>query len=653
MRVSTMPRLMVIIILIFGLRSFAEAQEMVIGEEGKRMTLANPDYEGSQPFDVLHYKLNLTLPLVDNRLFGTSEITMRLKQAIDSVSLHSVGLQIDSVKIGNTPVVALLDSASERMTVLLPAPGNAGDTIILRIVYSRIQNYPRYGRHGYYFFLDTLGIPANLGYTFSEPSDARNWMPCYDEPWEKSAAEMFLTVPEGFMPASNGLLQSSVNNGDGTTTWHWVEENQITTYLMCITASRFSVSTLPYFTASNDTIPIQYYVWSEDSLECAAYLPTVRSMVTEYARLFGEYPFKKYGMTAIVPFGPLGMEHQSLTTLNRFFKTSRWVVSHELAHQWWGDLVTCGTWPDVWLNESFATYSEALWMEHVGGFTALKSYMKDTLTQFQFASWQGAVYDPVGQGFNLFDRVVYSKGGWVLHMLRRVLGDSMFFQSLNAYRERYSGQSAITAEFQAVVDSVTEMNLSWFFDQWIFGRGWPRYALSSSWSSDTITATIYQQQPSTWPVYKMPITVRAYTGLTSTDFLLWDSVDVQTFRLPFGSQPDSLVFDPDYWVLKQIVSPPVNVEVNPDLPTEFVLGQNYPNPFNPSTNIKYEIPAVARVTIKVYDVLGSEVATLVDGMHQPGRYEVVWDARNVTSGVYLYRLQSGTFVATKKMVLLH
>jgi len=141
--------------------------------------------------------------------------------------------------------------------------------------------------------------------------------------------------------------------------------------------------------------------------------------------------------------------------------------------------------------------------------------------------------------------------------------------------------------------------------------------------------------------------------LTSTDFLLWDSVDVQTFRLPFGSQPDSLVFDPDYWVLKQIVSPPVNVEVKPDLPTEFVLGQNYPNPFNPSTNIKYEIPAVARVTIKVYDVLGSEVATLVDGMHQPGRYEVVWDARNVTSGVYLYRLQSGTFVATKKMVLLH
>ena len=315
---------------------------------------------------------------------------------------------------------------------------SVGDTLRIEISYRRVHGYPRpSSRQGYYFFRDTIGLPANLGYTFSEPSDARFWFPCYDEPWDKATAEMNITVPDGYVAASNGRLLATASNGNGTATWRWREDHQIATYLMCITASRFRVSTFPYVSAQGDTIPLQYFTWQSDSAGAAAFLPTVRQMVSRYSELYGEYPFDKYGMSSIVPFVYLGMEHQTMTTLNRYVQTDPRTVSHELAHQWWGDNVTCGTWADVWLNESFATYSEALWRESTGGFLALKSYMKDTLDGFRFGSWQGAVYDPLGQGFNLFDQVVYSKGGWVLHTLRGVLGDSLFFRSLSAYRRTF------------------------------------------------------------------------------------------------------------------------------------------------------------------------------------------------------------------------
>jgi aminopeptidase N len=377
----------------------------------------------------------------------------------------------------------------------------------------------------------------------------------------------------------------------------------------------------------------------------------VRQMVAHYALLYGEYPFDKYGMTSIVPFVYLGMEHQTLTTMNRYVQTDQRVVSHELAHQWWGDNVTCGTWADVWLNEGFATYSEALWRESLGGFPALKSYMRDTLNGFQYGSWQGAVYDPVGQGFNLFDQVVYSKAAWVLHTLRGVQGDGPFFRVLNAYRQRYAGKSATTAELKAVVDSIYSRDMSWFFNQWIFGSGWPKYASRYSWIPDTLTLTVYQQQSASWPTYKMPITVRAYHGTSNTTFNVWDSVRTQVFQLLFASVPDSVVLDPDGWVLKQIVSPPNSVGED-ERPLTFQLFQNYPNPFNPTTNIQFSISGHQLTILNVYDVLGREVGTLVNEVRQPGTYTVQFDARWLAGGVYFCRLQAGGLVETKKLIVL-
>ena len=591
-------------------------------------------------------------------------MSLLLKSPADSIVLNAAGLLFDTVRVDGVPKRILADSSAESFTIYLEEMRNAGELVLVEVPYRRPTEYRRPGsRLGYYHFsVDSVqGLPANVGYTMSEPSDTRFWMPCFDEPWDKATAEIMITVPTGYVAASNGKLVQVTNHGDGTQTWHWREDHQVAPYLLCVTVSVFSVSRLPYVTAGGDTIPVEYYVWNsglfEDSSAAASYLPTVRSMIAAFAGAYGEYPFDKYGMTAIVPFEFGGMEHQTISTLNRYLFTDEQIVAHELAHQWWGDLVTCATWEDIWLNESFATYSEAIWQESRGGKAALRRYMKDSLEQFNYLSWTGAVHDPVGQGFNLFDLVVYSKGAWVLHTLRGVIGDSTFFRVLHAYRSRFEGGNATTTDFIAVVDSVTGSDYDWFFDQWIYGRGWPEYALSYNWHPDTLMLSLYQQQDVSRPTYTMPLTLRAYHGSESTTFLVRDSLRTQHFLLPLPTTPDSVVLDPDGWVLKQIV--PVLPPPPPDeLPPSFALFQNYPNPFNPTTVVSYQLPVVSDVKIVVYDLLGREVEVLANERKNRGSYSVTFDSHfpgrggaGLSSGVYLYKLTAGEYVETRKMIL--
>ncbi len=425
---------------------------------------------GQDPVNVLHYDLSLTLAMTEELMGGRTEIRLVLESVVggstDRVILQSAKLQIDSVRINGLLCTVVPDTVAEEIALVAPAGIQfmSGDTLSVRIDYRRLAGVKRPGsRWGYYYFKDSIGIPSHLGYTMSEPSDARFWMPCHDVPTDKATAEIRVTVPAGYVAASNGKLLDVSPAGGDRVQWHWRELHPLAPYLMSITSSRFSISTLPFVRAAGDTIPLQYYTWKADSAQTAQYLPTVHAMMTGLSGLFGPYPFDKYGMTSVVPFGYGGMEHQTITTMNRHLQTDERVVVHELAHQWWGDLVTCATWSDIWLNESFATYSEALWAEIKGGKQALRTYMVNDLEHFYYGSWQGGLYDPEGQGFNLFDDLVYSKGAWVLHTLRGVIGDSAFFRTLHAYRARHAGGNATSLQFQSVVDSVTGTSMSGFF----------------------------------------------------------------------------------------------------------------------------------------------------------------------------------------------
>jgi aminopeptidase N len=353
---------------------------------------------------------------------------------------------------------------------------------------------------------------------------------------------------------------------------------------------------------------------------------------------FGPYPFDKYGMTVVVPFAFGGMEHQTLTTMHRMLKTDTAVVVHELAHQWWGDLVTCGAWEDIWLNEGFASYSEALWEESRGGVARLDAYLNTAFDEFNNASWEGAIYAPEAQGYDLFCSAVYTKAAWVMHTLRGVLGDSLFFRSLLAYRARFAEGNATTEEFRGVVDSVAGRDLRWFFQQWIYGRGWPEYACGWNWRSDTLRVTIAQEQRADfWPVFVMPIQLRVSSARGDTVLTVLNSLRTQEFVLPLDRPPDSLSFDPFNRILKRLTGPVRGSRVDP-VARSFVLEQNYPNPFNPVTVIRFEVPSAGRARLAVYDLLGREVAVLLDGEQEPGTYSTSFDGTNLATGVYVYRL---------------
>jgi aminopeptidase N len=638
--------------------SFAEKATM----PGFASVPAGVTYTGPHPFDILHYVLDLSFAMTNGEMGGTVGMTMVLKAPLDSLVLNEAQLSLDTIRVDGVTRSFTTDSTSEAFTIDLGSTRPAGDTLHIAIAYHRGTAAIRPGgRWGYYYFIpDSVSgfLPDTLGYTMSEPSDARFWMPCFDDPSEKATAEIHATVPSGFVAASNGKLLGTTTNTDGTITWRWREDHQIAPYLMCVTISKWTVSTYPFVRGVNDTVPVQYYVFKPDSAGAAAYLPTVAAMIGAFSQVYGPYPFDKYGMSAVTPFGYGGMEHQSMTTLARGLQVDERVVSHELAHQWWGDLVTCGTWPDIWLNESFATYSEAIWREYLGGVNALKSYMLG-LQHFYLGSWRGAVYDPQGQGFNLFDDIVYSKGAWVLHTLRGVLGDSVFFRTLRAYRQKFAGGNAVTDEFRAVADSVSGTSLAWFFNEWIYGPGWPNYSFSSSWIADTVTLRIVQQQSTSWPTYTMPVQIRFYQGAVDTTIVVVNSLRKQTLRIPLAFRPDSVKFDPDNWILKQLTAPQTDVAEVPAVPMKYELGQNYPNPFNPLTVIEYTVGGtrdwglgVRDVSLIVYDVLGRQVAVLVNEKKQPGTYTVQFDGSALASGVYYYRLNTGNFTQTRAMILM-
>ncbi len=246
----------------------------------------------------------------------------------------------------------------------------------------------------------------------------------------------------------------------------------------------------------------------------------------------------------------------------------------------------------------------------------------------------------------------------MLHTLRGVLGDSVFFEVLHAYREKFAAGNAVTEDLRAVADSVSGTSMAWFFDQWIYKPGWPVYAFHSSWTANTPSLLIHQQQSSPRPIYAMPIQVRFYHDGADTTIVVQNSAVKQIYSIPLAFRPDSVKFDPDNWILKQVVAAPTGVEETP-VPSRFVLEQNHPNPFNPKTVIRFSVatqsgrdlvsnggrdgqaPGISDVKIAVYDMLGREVVVLVNERKPAGTYEVAFDGTGLASGMYVYRLTAG------------
>jgi aminopeptidase N len=600
--------------------------------------------------DVRYYRIDLSLSVFSPFVRGVVSINATsLADNLHEVTLDLARpMMIDSVHVNGTAASVVQQTLT--FTVTLDTVYRTGQNLTIDMYYGGI---PRSSGFGSFVFSSHAGTP--WVWSLSEPYGASDWWPCKDHPSDKAdSVDVRVTCETGFMVGSNGTLRAVTDHGDGTATWWWAERYPIATYLVSVAISNYVAFSNWFHYSADDSMEVLNYVLPERETLARQELPRVIPMLEAFSELFGLYPFinEKYGHAQ---FGWGGaMEHQTMTSTTDFLEGT---LAHELAHQWFGDAVTCARWSDLWLNEGFATYAEALWQERRYGVQAYRDLMEFRLTRALQASGSLYVTDTANVE-NLFDNNrVYSKGASVLHMLRHVVGDSAFFTSLRRYvadpRFRYG--AATTDDFRSVCESVTGTSLSYFFDEWVYGEGYPRYDFQ--WTTSPIPAgtavTITVEQTTSSPqqgFFTMPVDLRIVSQERDTMVTMFHTFSGQqiTVAVPFAVA--SVELDPGAWILRELIPRSV-------LPEGFSLAQNFPNPFNPGTRIVYALPRRSPVRLAVYSVLGEEVAILSDGVEDAGQYSVTWDGKSgsgipLPSGVYFYSLRAGTYSSTRKMLLL-
>ena len=521
-------------------------------------------FDSAHAYNVQRYTMWIGLPFTNDSLYGHVRIDAVKSAAVDSIVLNSVRLEIDSVELNGNPAgfARTADTLSLKIDVAALVPG---DHFFLDVFY-RGGNFSKNGTGpdgssswGYYWYPRGYngGTLHAIGYSMSEPQEARCRVPCFDEQWDKadSGCAFYVTVPDSYQVASNGLLQDTVRSG-GQLTWHWVQPAPIATYLMCFTASRYASWIDTAHTVNAGSIPLDYFIWPEDSAASRAAFATVPGMVRLYDSLFHAYPFDKYGMAAAYPFGFGGMEHQTMTTIHRNWITvsEQRGIAHELAHMWYGDLVTCGGWADIWLNEGFASYLEAVYDEHHNN-RPPGAYMQQ---RFYSALGSNANYHPVYDPppALLFDfSMIYSKGAWVLQGLRGVMGDGAFFAGMRAYADSFAYGNAVTADYQRIMERNCGSSLQWYFDEWLHRAGHPRYTTVVYYKThpDSNAARVLIKQASiTGESYTMPLQLACSTRAGLSTMTVWDSTARAGDFLVNDTLPVlSITLDRDNWVLKE------------------------------------------------------------------------------------------------------
>jgi aminopeptidase N len=706
-------------------------------------------FDTTHSFDVQSYTLRLTLPMTNDSLYGHQRMTAVSQiSGLDTVVLNSVDLSVDSVKQDGSYCGFRLANDSLYAGI---SPASSGQHFALDIFYrlgGRGTN-----RSGYYWYPQGGEALRPVGYSMSAPQEARAWMPCFDEPWDKadSGCEFLVTAPAAYKAGANGLLADTAWSG-GWLTWQWREDRAIATYLMAFNVSQYAFWSDTARTAAGDTVPLNYFVWQVDSATSRSVFGTVPAMMDCYSSLFGPYPFAKYGMAAVAPFMFGGMENQDMTTIIRSWiqTNDQYGIAHELSHMWFGDMVTCGTWADIWLNEGFGSYCEALYFERITGKKPGAYMVGNFNTALSDSAEKYPIYDPPMALIYEYS-MEYAKGAWVLQMLRGVMGDAPFFAAMRAYADSFAYGNAVTADFQRIAERHYGQTLDWFFGQWVYRPGHPRYTQVAFYkiSPDSNSARVtVSQQPSVGALFRMPLAIACSTaaGIRTAatvvdtagffECLVTDTLPVLQVRL-----------DPDYWVLRQVTdalpqlrsvlmasqqltpvwrpytaysvagynvyrslsaSGPMS-RVNQDLVTDtsyvdtgltngtryyyavtavaegdtcyethlsnrgsripvgvagepsiqedaraLRLEQGSPNPFKQSAMINYQLTKPGLATLKVYNLQGQLVKTLVNSVQPAGRHQARWDGREaggneISSGIYFVKLKAGGATITRAL----
>ncbi|MBN1940147.1 MAG: M1 family metallopeptidase [Candidatus Aminicenantes bacterium] len=535
--------------------------------------------ERTRTYDARHYLIKISLDLEGKTFEGATTVTAAsLREGLATCVLDAEEFTVTSVFDAYGEPLAFEQTAKE-LTIRLPRPQKFGEEFTFTCTY-RGRN-PKIGLK---FVAETEDNPR-IVFSDSFPENVHHWFPCYDYPNDKVTNEIVATVEKGLKVAANGRLVGVTEDPKaGTVTYHWSQDLPHSTYLIFMAAAPYVVVRDSY-----GTLPVNYWVYPQDEAKAGPTYGKTPRMIEFFNTIFDyEYPWQKYDQVSVPSGG--GAESTSATAMTHRIMVDEkgepdfpaiGIVSHELAHQWWGDLITLRSWAHTWLNESFGTYSDYLYHRFEKGDDEgavnlrekLESYLREARTRY-IRPIVSDRYDAPG---DMFDAHTYPKGARVLHMLRSLLGDGVFFKVLSHFLHRYAFDAVDTADFIRSVKTVTGRNLDWFFDQWLFKPGHPVFAVKSEWNAAAKTVRLRVAQVQDFargvPVFRIPLSVKLVTPGKTDVREVWVDEREELFEFPLEEKPLLVRFDPDNVLLKEISFPKEIDELVYQLGHDDVIGR--------------------------------------------------------------------------------
>jgi aminopeptidase N len=544
-------------------------------------------------------------------------------------------------------------------------------------------------------FDDTVFVEERVAYTHGEPEDNRFWVPCNDHPHDKALFTINIRLPKGYNAVSNGLLTEEGEYDAESDYFKWEHKYPMSTYLLAVTASKFHIFNDWYKKVTNpsDSIEVVYYVWEKDFLEektdgsrynARHSFRNMIVMMERFSEFFVEYPFEKYGMVAVQPYGWGAMEHQTITTINRAWLRGRSDagIAHELVHHWFGDMITCDSWADLWINEGGATWGEAIWNSFWGGDEAYNNTMISKRWGYLYygnSKYTTPAYDvPSNQLFNY--PITYCKSSWIYHMLYKLLGEDAFKQILRNMLNDYAYQPISTDQFinyvkqsienppDNLIDIVKQPKISIeeYFDQWLFKPGHPIYEMTVNVSTNPndhkkydINITMEQKQkfPNVPEVFKAPLRFDIIDGSGGTpvnyEEIFFNDEKIQTFTATYDFIPDTVLFDFSY-TLAEIDTTYYQITSVEDAFNDISVSI-FPNPVHSGNDIKlhYIGETVEPVRIAVIDILGNIIYESTENATESRQQYFRINTDNMNSGVYYINIRSGNKNYTSKIIVVN
>jgi aminopeptidase N len=510
--------------------------------------------------DVLHYDIEVSLPNGAGAIEGWVEIELRATEAVDHVVLDFTGLRIDGVAVDGAPVQGWkLDQG--RLDVPF-SPAAAGETRTVEISYGGIPD------DGLILGETVHGAPS--AFVDNWPNRTRFWLPSVDHPSDKATARITVHAPAPWSVIANGRevtppapTPAGVPGPDVGPRRTWVYQTDVDqpSYTLVVGGAEMVVDTLglgacgmaPASPRADGCVAVSTWLFPESVEQGRVSFRRAVEMVDFFSDLVGPFPYEKLAhVQSATRFG--GMENSSAIFYSQEGVASgrdmEGTVSHETAHQWFGDSVTEEDWSHLWLSEGFATYFGALFFEHTDGPEALRSRMADAMaTYLSSADTARPVIDVRSDLFGLLNTNSYEKGGLVLHMLRRDLGDELFFESVRAYYDRYRDATADTDDFREVVEEVAARDLGIFFRQWLQSPGYPVLSVATAHDGEGLRIDIRQVQGAPSPHFHIPIDVEVQWDEGSFRETVRSTGEMVTIRIPDAPADARVVLDPDGWLL--------------------------------------------------------------------------------------------------------